>query len=166
MDQGDEVFTPSYEPVNPPEGTTHLQVAGNDPAPTTSLHVEQPLVDEGELITKIVPPKYHDFLDKFAREGTKLMPPHQPYDYTIDLENVQTPPHSHIYLLPGTGFNILWEFLGGILGKGFICTSSSPGGAPILFAKGEGGAFQLCGNFRNLNHLKESLAPIAGHESH
>ena len=94
-----------------------------------------------------MPPKYHDFLGVLSREGTKLMPPHRLNDYTNDLEIVQTPPHSHTYLLQGMGLNILQEFLGGILGKGFICTSSSPGGAPALFAKGKGGAFRLCGNF-------------------
>ena len=67
------------------------------------------------------------------------MPPHRPYDHTIDLENDQMPPHSHIYLLSGTELSTLREFLDDMLGKGFICASSSPSGAPILCTKKKDG---------------------------
>ena len=81
------------------------------------------------------------------------MPPHQPYDHTIDLKNDQAPAHSHIYPLSGTALGILWEFLDNMLGKGFICASSSPGGAPVLFAKKKDGTLWLCVDFWNLNKL-------------
>ena len=67
-------------------------------------------MDENELITKVVPPEYHDFFNVFLCEEAKLMPPHHPYDHTIDLENDQMPPqcpHSHIYLLSGTELSTL-----------------------------------------------------------
>ena len=59
------------------------------------------------------------------------MPPHQPYDHTIDLRDNQVPPHSHIYPWSGMGLGILQEFLDDMLGKGFIHASSFPGGAPV-----------------------------------
>jgi len=59
------------------------------------------------------------------------MPPHREFDHEIHLENDQMPPHSHIYLLSGTELGLLCEFLDDILGKGFIRSSQSPGGAPV-----------------------------------
>ena len=53
MDQGNEVFTLSYMPVSPSEGTTQLRAVGNDPAPTTALYAEPLPMDKGELITKV-----------------------------------------------------------------------------------------------------------------
>ena len=81
------------------------------------------------------------------------MPLHQPYNHTIDLENDQAPPHSHIYPLSGTELGILREFLDNMLGKGFVRASSSPGGAPVLFAKKKDGTLWLCVDFRNLNKI-------------
>ena len=60
------------------------------------------------------------------------MPPHHEFDHEIHIENDQTPPHSHIYPLSGTELGLLREFLNDMLGKGFIRSSQSPGGAPVL----------------------------------
>ena len=109
----------------------------------------------------MVPPEYHDFFDVFSREEAKLMPPHRPYDHTIDLKNDQVLPHSHIYPLSGTELGILQEFLDDMLGKGFFRASSSPGGAPVLFAKKKDGTLQLCVDFRNLNKItRKNRYPI------
>ena len=68
------------------------------------------------------------------------MPPHHEFDHEIHIENDQTPPHSHIYPLSGTELDLLREFLNDMLSKGFIQSSQSQGGAPILFAKKKDGA--------------------------
>ena len=83
------------------------------------------------------------------------MPPHQPYNHTIDLKNDQAPPHSHVYPLLGTELGILWEFLDDMLGKGFIHMSSSPGGAPVLFAKKKDGTLWLCVDFQYFNKITQ-----------
>ena len=88
------------------------------------LHAEPLPTDKNELITKVVPWEYHDFFNVFSCKEAKLMPPHQPYDHTIDLENDQMPPHSHIYPLSGTELSTLRKFLDDMLGKGFIRSSS------------------------------------------
>src|SRR5467141_3794496 len=81
------------------------------------------------------------------------MPPHHEFDHKIHLKNDQTPPHSHIYPLSGTELGLLREFLDDMLGKGFIRSSQSPAGAPVLFAKKKDGTLRLCVDFRNLNKL-------------
>src|SRR5882724_5756562 len=81
------------------------------------------------------------------------MPPHHEFDHEIHLENDQMPPHSHIYPLSGTELGLLCEFLDDMLSKGFIQSSQSPGGAPILFAKKKDDTLQLCVDFRNLNKI-------------
>src|SRR5882672_8670886 len=81
------------------------------------------------------------------------MPPHHEFDHKIHLENDQTPPHSHIYLLSGTELGLLREFLDDMLGKGFIRLSQLPAGAPVLFTKKKDGTLRLCVDFQNLNKL-------------
>src|SRR5882672_3851941 len=81
------------------------------------------------------------------------MPPHHEFDHKIYLENDQMPPHSHIYPLSGTGLSLLHKFLDDMLSKGFICSSQSPAGAPVLFTKKKDGTLQLCVDFRNPNKL-------------
>ena len=89
----------------------------------------------------------------FSREEAKNMPPHREFDHEIHLENDQTPPHSHIYPLSGTELGLLRKFLDDMLGKGFIQSSQSPGGAPILFAKKKDSILRLCVDFRNLDKI-------------
>src|SRR5882724_2560862 len=40
-----------------------------------------------------------------------------------------------------------------MLGKGFIRSSQSPSGAPVIFAKKKDGTLRLCIDFRNLNKI-------------
>ena len=81
------------------------------------------------------------------------MPPRREFDHQIHLENDQAPPHSHIYPLSGTELGLLREFIDDMLGKGFIRSSQSPAGAPVLFAKKKDGTLRLCVDFRNLNMI-------------
>jgi len=67
------------------------------------------------------------------------MPPYCELDHEIHLENDQLPPHSHIYPLSGTELGLLCKFLNDILGKGFIQSSQSPAGTPVLFSKKKDG---------------------------
>jgi len=83
------------------------------------------------------------------------MPPHHDFDHEIHPENDHTPPHSQIYPLSGTELGLLREFLDDMLSKGFIQSSQSPAGAPILFAKKKDGTLQLCVDFWNLNKITQ-----------
>ena len=159
IDIGEDIFTLHFQLYRGP--TANLQAVGNDPALTTVLHGEPLPTDENKLITKVIPLEYLDFFNVFSCEEVKLMPPHHLYDHTIDLENDQMPPHSHIYLLSSTKLSTLCEFLDDMLGKGFIRLSSSPGGAPILFTKKKDGTLRLCINFWNLKRItRKDCYPI------
>src|SRR6266481_1240918 len=153
IDQGYNVFTLNVRPGAPPTKQTHLRAVSNDLAPPTMLHAKPLPTDKGALIAKVVPPEYHNFFDVFSWEEAKFMPPHQPYDHTIDLKDDQMPPHSHIYPLSGTELIALCEFLDDMLSKGFIQGSDSPGGAPVLFAKKKDTTLHLCVDFQKLNRI-------------
>ena len=140
---GENVYTINIHLTTDHQNIEALQAVGNYPTPTTALHSEPLPTDEAELFAK-VPEAYHNFFDMFSREEAKNMPPHCEFDHQIHLENDQTPPHSHIYLLSGTELSLLREFIDDMLGKGFIRSSQSPAGAPVLFAKKKDGTL-LCG---------------------
>ena len=82
-----------------------------------------------------VPKQYHDYANVFSKAAATSLPPHQPYDHTIDLEEGTTPPYGPIYSMSETELKSLREHLDDALGKGFIRPSNSPAGAPILFVK-------------------------------
>ena len=72
-----------------------LHAMRNQPAPTTLLH-EKPLLKEEELemFKAVVPEEYHDFFDIFSRANAKTLPPHCPYDHTIEIEIDGSPLHA------------------------------------------------------------------------
>ena len=63
------------------------------------------------------------------------LPPHQPYDHKILLQEGFTPPFGPLYLISRTELQTLKEWLEGNLSKGFIRALSSPVASPILFVK-------------------------------
>ncbi|GJR70755.1 putative reverse transcriptase domain-containing protein [Tanacetum coccineum] len=69
-------------------------------------------------------PVIHDFPEVFPKELPGLPPPRQ-VEFRIDL----------------------------LLEKGFIRSSSSPWGAPVLFVKKKDGSFRMCIDYRELNKL-------------
>jgi len=139
IDAGEEVYTINIQLTSDYQDIEALRAVGNTPTPTMALHSEPLPTDEAELFAKVVPEVYQDFFDVFSWEEAKNMPPHCEFDHKIHLENDQTPPHSHIYLLSGTELGLLREFLDDMLGKGFIRSSQSPAGAPVLFTKKKDG---------------------------
>ena len=55
--------------------------------------------EEQETLEKHVPPEYHDFADVFSDSQADELPPHRPYDHTIDTEEGTTPPYGPIHAL-------------------------------------------------------------------
>lgn len=108
---------------------------------------------EHKTFRDTVPEEYHDFEDVFAKKPADSLPPHRPYDHTIELEDGQTPPHGPIYSLSQKELEELREYLEDNLRKGFVRPSSSPAGAPILFAKKKDGSLRLCVDYRGLNKI-------------
>lgn len=108
---------------------------------------------EEELLKEVVPEEYHDFADVFSEGFAKSLPPHRPYDHKIDLEEGTSPPSRKIYNMSETELKALKDYLDEMLGKGFICASSSPAGAPVLFARKKDGSLRLCVDYRQLNKI-------------
>ena len=109
--------------------------------------------DERLTFEKIVPSAYHDFADVFAQGEADILPPHRPYDHSINLEPNTNPPYGPIYSLSETELHALRNYLDDNLRKGFIRPSNSPAGAPILFAKKKDGSLRLCVDYRGLNRI-------------
>jgi hypothetical protein len=106
---------------------------------------------EANNISDIIPPEYHKFLLLFSEAEANRLLPHRPYDHWIPLKDGFTPPFGPIYSLSRTELEALKKWLDENLSKGFICASSSPAGAPILFVKKSDGSLRLCIDYRGLN---------------
>jgi hypothetical protein len=48
---------------------------------------------------------------------------------------------------------VLWKTLTDLLDKGFICVSSLPAAASVLFVRKPGGGLRFCVNYQGLNYV-------------
>ena len=110
-----------------------------------------PLLTEDDKIRELVPADYHEFLLLFKKAVADTLLPHHPYDHKITLKEGFTPPYGPLYLLSRFELQALREWLNKNLSKGFIRTSSSPAGTPILFVKKPSGGLRLCVDYQGLN---------------
>src|SRR5258706_8678661 len=108
-------------------------------------------VAEDDKIRDLVPAEYHEFLPLFKKAVADTLPPHYPYDHRITTKEGFVLPCGPLYSLSRFELQALREWLDKNLSKGFIRTSSSPAGAPILFVKKPGGGLQLCIDYWGLN---------------
>jgi hypothetical protein len=107
--------------------------------------------DKKPDIHTIVLPKYYDYLKIFEKANTNKLPLHCPSDHTIPLTDGFKPPFGPLYSLSCPEFEALKCWLDKSLSKGFICTSSSPAAAPILFVKKGDGLLRLVIDYRGIN---------------
>jgi hypothetical protein len=110
------------------------------------------MTDEDVLKAK-VPPEYHEFKDLFSAEEVKELPLHRPYDHKIETINNQLPLHGQIYNILQVELDALKSYIDKMIEKGFIRTSNSPTGTPVLFVKKKNGTLQLCMDYRALNKI-------------
>ena len=101
-----------------------------------------------------VPAKYSDFADVFSpnlafelRKYTRIN------DYAIKLVNGQQPAYEPIYNLGPVELEILKAYIETNLANGFIRSSKSFAGTPILFDQKSDGSLRLCVNYQVLNNL-------------
>lgn len=114
------------------------------------------LPDPPDYIQKLqalVPPEYHNLLEAFSKKKADTLPPHRPYDLSINLEPNTAPPYGPLYSLSAVELKELSDWLDDNLNKGFIRPSQSPAGAPILFVKKKDGSLRLCVDYRGLNKI-------------
>ena len=121
------------------------QSATSEPAENTKTAAEN--------IEECLPREYRDFADVFSEEEAKTLPPHRTYDHGIELEPDSKAPWGPLYNMSELELTTLREFLDDMLGKGFIRSSTSPAGAPVLFARKKDGSLRLCVDYRGLNRV-------------
>ncbi|MBW0493992.1 hypothetical protein O181_033707 [Austropuccinia psidii MF-1] len=118
---------------------------------------------------------YHQYLDVLFKVEVEKLPPHCAFDHHIKLEGLlppfdktgKLPPHhacDHhiklegllspigvIYYLSDNGSETLWDYISENVEKGFMRSSSSSTGAPVLFVKKKDGGLHLCVDYCKLN---------------
>ena len=108
-----------------------------------------------------VPAEYHDFADVFSKSNAYTLAPHRPYDLKIEIPEGTAPPVTPMYPLSQLELQALHDFIEEHLRSGFIRSTSSPHGAPVLFAKKKDGGLRLCIDFRGLNKItKKDRYPL------
>ena len=108
-----------------------------------------------------VPAEYHDFADVFSKSKAFTLAPHRPYDLKIEIPEGTAPPVTPMYPLSQIELQTLRDFIEEHLRSGFIRSTSSPHGAPVLFAKKKDGGLRLCIDFRGLNKItKKDRYPL------
>ena len=113
----------------------------------TSASAKSSSLVEESIDLSAIPEEYHDFTDVFSKAKADTLPPHQPYDLKIELEDGSAPPVGHMYPLSQSELSALREFIDENVRTGFICPLNSSHGAPILFVCKKDGSLQLCVNF-------------------
>nr|GEV38923.1 putative reverse transcriptase domain-containing protein [Tanacetum cinerariifolium] len=111
-------------------------------------------VTEKELVKKQLQdiPVICNFLEVFPDYLPGLPPPRQ-VEFKIELMPSVAPVTRAPYRLAPSELKELSDQLKELSEKGFICPSSSPWGAPVLFVKKKDGSFRMCIDYRELNKL-------------
>ena len=120
---------------------------------------------EEQVLERKVPKEYHDYADVFSEGEAKVLPPHRSYDHKIDTVDNEDPPFGKIYNMSTNELEALKSYIDEMLAKGFIRSSNSPAGAPVLFVKKKNGTLRLCVDYRALNKItikNRYPLPLAG----
>jgi hypothetical protein len=146
----------SFSPIwihDPPES-----ISATSPSPISANDLDPDHIND--LKAKI-PVKYHDLLSVFTSKDVSILPPHRPYDCSIDIQEGQTPPFGPIYSSSHDERTALAHYIEDNLKKGFIRRSSSSAASPILFVKKRNGDLHLCVDYRSLNAItKRNRYPL------
>jgi hypothetical protein len=93
-----------------------------------------------------------DFMDVFLEE-LPGMPPEREVEFYIDLIPGTTPIAKRPYRMAPTELAELKLQIAELQQKGYICPSSSPWGAPVLFVTKKDGSMRMCIDYRSLNEV-------------
>lgn len=121
--------------------------------PTMQINSNSIIVPKDANPKIYLPVQYHDFLDVFDRTQANILPPHRPWDHSIDLQPGKNPPVSRPYSMNQNELRALREYLNKEISKGFIRVSKSPAAAPVLFVKKPNGDLRFCIDYRGLNSI-------------
>ncbi|XP_023806908.1 uncharacterized protein LOC105356774 isoform X2 [Oryzias latipes] len=100
-----------------------------------------------------VPAVYHDLKEVFNKLKASALPPHRPYDCSIELLPGTSPPRGHVYSLSAPERLAMDTYIKESLAAGLIRPSSSPAGAGFFFVKKKDGGLRPCIDYRGLNEI-------------
>jgi hypothetical protein len=97
-------------------------------------------------------PVVNEFPDVFPEE-LPGMPPDRDIEFVIELESGTAPIYKTPFRMTTLELAELKEHIKELLEKGFICPSSSPWGAPVIFVPKKDRTQRLCMDYRALNEV-------------
>jgi hypothetical protein len=97
-------------------------------------------------------PVVNELLDVFP-EVLPGMPPDRDIKFVIELKPGTSPMYKTPYRMATSELAELKERIKELLEKGFICPSSSPWGAPVIFVPKKDGTQRLCMDYCALNEV-------------
>ncbi|QRW13671.1 Retrotransposable element Tf2 protein [Ceratobasidium sp. AG-Ba] len=101
----------------------------------------------------ILPDLYKSFADVFTEGEMTELPPHRPFDISIDLKSGATPRHGPIYSVSVKEDEELKKNINNQLAAGHIRPSKSPMASPVIFVKKKNGKLRMCIDYRKLNDM-------------
>ncbi|KAK3511603.1 hypothetical protein QTP70_011262 [Hemibagrus guttatus] len=110
-------------------------------------------VESPECNPVTIPSCYHDLQEVFSKTKATQLPPHRPWDCTIDLLPNAMPPKSKVYPLSRPETQAMEDYIEEALSSGFIRPSTSPAAAGFFFVEKKDGGLRLCIDYRGLNNV-------------
>jgi hypothetical protein len=104
-------------------------------------------------LMEAIPTEYHQYRKLFEEELDTGLPEHSQWDHEICLKDGENPKFYPIYNLNETQLTTLREYLENNLRKGYIRTSTSSAGYPVMFVPKKNGKLRLVVDYRQLNGI-------------
>src|SRR5271168_3060712 len=117
----------------------------------TELAAEENKKKEGIPIEKLVPEKYHEYLDVLDKEKANRFPEERSWDHKIEMKEGFEPKSFKTYNLTPEEQVKQDKFIKENLEKGYIRPSQSPMASPFFFVKKKDGKLRPCQDYRYLN---------------
>lgn len=127
------------------------------------LHGEQALLLTAQAsgVTGVLPAELAGYEEAFADDKFDDIVDQKEANHALELQEGTEPPHLPIYNMSERELKVLREYLDSAMSKGWIQPSSSPAGAPVLFAPKADGSLRLCVDYRGLNAItKKNRYPL------
>jgi hypothetical protein len=117
------------------------------------LAAEENKMKEGIPPEKLVPKKYHKYLDIFNKEKANQFPEERSLNHKIEMKEGFEPESFKSYNLTPEEQVEQDKFTKENLKKGYIQSSQSPMASPFFFVKKQDSKLRPCQNYRYLNNF-------------